>query len=105
MAQHEYTLPLFVHDDGTLAVHGGDIQGLVIEADRFEELRAELIRLAPLLLRLNHGLTDEEIEHATLHVVFRDVEDAARPALEARTTQTPKLLWEDSPRIKTMACA
>ena len=105
MAQHEYTMPLFVHDDGTLAVHGGDIRGLVIEADTFEELRAELIRLAPRLLRSNHGLTNEEIGHASLHMVFRDVEDAAQPALEARTPHTPKLLWEDSPHIKTMACA
>ena len=105
MDQHEYTMPLFVHDDGTLAVHGGDIRGLVIEAESFEELRAELLRLAPQLLRTNHGLTNEEIEHATLLVAFRDVADAAEPVLETRATQTPKLLWEDSPHIKSIACA
>ena len=43
MSQHEYTVPLFIHEDGTLAMHGSDIRGLVIEADTFEEMRAELL--------------------------------------------------------------
>ena len=46
MSRHEYTTPLFVHDDGTLAVHGGDIRGLVIEADTLDELRSELHQTA-----------------------------------------------------------
>ena len=103
MSQHEYTTPLFIYDDGTLAVHGGDIRGLVIEADTLDEMRAELHRLAPRLLRSNHGLTDEEIEHASLCVVLHDVEDAARPVSKSRTPQYPKLLWEDDPRIMTCA--
>ena len=105
MSQHEYTTPLFVHEDGTLAVHGGDIRGLVIEVDTLDEMRAELLRIAPQLLRNNHGLNDEEIAQASLRLVPQTVEDTAQPASKARRTQSPTLLWEDNPRIMTMACA
>ena len=107
MSQHEYTTPLFIHEDGTLAVHGGDIRGLVIEADTLDEMRSELHRIAPRLLRSNHGLTDEEIAHASLRLVpcgVEGAEGAAQPAPKSRTPQSPQLLWEDSPRITTMAC-
>ena len=103
MSQHEYTVPLFIHEDGTLAMHGSDIRGLVIEADTFEEMRAELLRLAPRLLRSNHGLTEEEIEQVSLRLVLRDLEDADHPVAKSRSPQSPKVLWEDDPRI--MACA
>ena len=105
MSQHEYTTPLFIHEDGTLAVHGGDIQGLVVEAQTLDEMRSELIRLAPRLLRSNHGLTDEEIADASLRLVLREVEEAAQPVPKSRTPQAPRLLWEDNPRIMTTACA
>ena len=108
MSEHEYTTHLFIHEDGTLAVHGGDIRGLVIEADTFEEMRAELLRLAPRLLRSNHGLTDEEIAHASLRVVLRDADDdakdAVQPVPEARTPRSPTLYWQDHPRFMAMAC-
>ena len=105
MSQHEYTTPLFIHEDGTLAVHGGDIRGLVIEAATLDEMRSELLRVTPRLLRSNHGLTDEEIAHASLRLVPCGAEGAAQPAPKSRTPQSPKLLWEDDPRITTMACA
>ena len=108
MSQHEYTTPLFIHEDGTLAVHGGDIRGLVVEADTLDEMRSELLRIAPRLLRSNHGLTDEEIAHASLRLVPCGVEEA-EGALQfppkARTPQSPQLLWEDNPHITTMAFA
>ena len=104
MSQREYTAPLFIHEDGTLAMHGSDIRGLVIEADTFEEMRAELLRLAPRLLRSNHGLTDEEIGQVSLCVVLRDMEDAAQIVSKSRTPQSPRVLWEDDPRIMAMAC-
>ena len=104
MSEHEYTTSLFIHEDGTLAVHGGDIRGLVIEADTFEEMRAELLRLAPRLLRSNHGLTDEEIARASLRVVLRDVEDAVQSVPKARTPRSPTLYWQDHPRFMAMAC-
>ena len=103
MRQSEYIMPVFVHNDGTLAVHGGDIRGLVIEADTFEELRAELVRLAPGLLRSNHGLSEEEIAHASLRMVLRPVDETAQPDPEVHRPPAPRVLWEDSPRIKTMA--
>lgn len=105
MSQHEYTTPLFVHADGTLAVHGGDIRGLVIEVDTLEEMRAELLRVAPRLLRSNHGLSDDEIEQASLRLVPCAVKDDAQTVSYVRTPQSPKLLWEDNPRVMTMACA
>ena len=108
MSQHEYTTPLFVYEDGTLAVHGGDIRGLVIEADTLDELRSELHRIVPRLLRANHGLTDNEIAHASLRLVpcgVNDAEGAAQSASESHPNQSPQLLWEDNPRITTMACA
>ena len=103
MRQNEYTMPLFVHQDGTLAVHGGDIRGLVVEADSFEELRSELLRLAPRLLHSNHGLSEEEIAQASLRMVLRPVEGAAHPAPESHSLPAPRVLWEDSPHIKSMA--
>ena len=108
MSRHEYTTPLFVHDDGTLAVHGGDIRGLVVEADTLDELRSELHRIAPRLLRANHGLTDDEIAHASIRLVpcgVDDAEGAAQSATESRLHRSPRLLWEDNPRITTLACA
>lgn len=109
MSQLEYTTPLFIHEDGTLAVHGGDIRGLVIEADTLDELRSELRRVAPRLLRSNHGLTDDEIAQASLRLVLRGAEDAegmvATVDPESIASQPPRLFWEDNPRITTMACA
>ena len=114
MSQHEYITPLFIHEDGTLAVHGGNIRGLIVETDTLDEMRSELLRITPRLLRSNHGLTDEEIEHASLRLVPRSMvgaegaegaEGAVEPAPKSHTPQSPQLLWEDNPRIMTMVCA
>ena len=106
MSQHEYIIPLFIYDDGRFAVHGSDIRGLVLEVDTLDEIRVELQHLAPQLLRSNHGLTDEEIAQVSLCVVLRDEgEDAAKPASKSCAPQSPKLFWEDNPRIVSMACA
>lgn len=109
MSQAEYMTPFFIYEDGTFAVHGGDIQGLVVEADTLDELRSELRRIAPRLLRSNHGLTDDEIAQASLRLVLCEAEDAegvvATVNPESIAPQPPRLFWEDSPRITTMACA
>ena len=108
MSQHEYMTPLFMHEDGTFAVHGGDIRGLVVEADTLDELRSELRRIAPRLLRSNHGLTEDEIAQASLRLVLRPAEDAEGVATfspESLASQAPRLFWEDNPRITTMAGA
>lgn len=100
MNSHDYTAHLFIHDDGTLAVFGADIRGLIIEADTFAEIEAELLRVVPLLLRSNHGLSDEDIAHVTLRVEHRAVEDtqpAPKPSL--------RVFWEDYSRIAATAGA
>ena len=106
MSQHEYTTPLFVHEDGTLAVHGSDIRGLIVETDTLNEMRSELLRIAPRLLRSNHGLTDEEMAHVTLRLVpcgVEDGEDASQCDPKSRAHQSLQLLWEDNPHITTIA--
>ncbi len=104
MSQNEYTVNLFFYEDGTLAAHSGDIRGLVIETDDFADMREELLRVAPRLLRSNHGLTDAEIEQTSIRLVFRDVEDqAVQPEPKPRRPCAPRLLWEDDPRLT--ACA
>ncbi len=58
MAQ-TFSVTVLVYEDGTLAVTGSDITGLIIEVRTCDELLVELPRVASDLLRLNHGLTDE----------------------------------------------
>ena len=99
MSQHEYTVPLVLHEDGTLAIHDGDIRGLVIEAATFDEMREELLRLAPRLLRSNHGLTDEEVGQTSLRMVISGAGKEFQPVANPRAHCVPKLLWEDDPRI------
>ena len=104
MNQNEFTVNLFFYEDGTLAAHSGDVRGLVIETDDFADMREELLRVAPRLLRSNHGLTDAEIERASIRVMFRDVEaQAVQLEPKPRTPCSPRLLWEDDPRLT--ACA
>ena len=100
MSQHEFRVDLFVHADGTLAVHGGDVRGLVIEADDIREIRSELYRIVPRLLETNHGLSKEEIkEEATIRVMLRDApQDSAD-----ETASYPRILWGDEPRITAAA--
>ena len=57
MSQHEFGVDPFVHAGGTLAVHGGEVRGLIIETDDIHELRSELYRIVPRLLVTNHGLS------------------------------------------------
>lgn len=71
MSQREFRVNLFVHADGTLAVHGGDVRGLVIEADNIREVRSELYRIVPRLLETNHGLSKEEIKKVAIRVMLR----------------------------------
>ena len=100
MSQKEYIVNLYVYDDGTLAVHSGDIRGLVIETDDWDELRRELYDIVPRLLRSNHGLTEEDLEHASLRLVLSDHrDDGAR----GKPTTKPHIVWQDDPRIT--ACA
>ena len=104
MKQTDFSVILFVHEDGTLAAHGGDILGLVIEADDIAEMRAELLRIAPRLLKSNHGLTEEEVGKSTIRLVLGDARGAPeRSQPQPHTPMLPQLLWEDDPRITARA--
>lgn len=109
MKQHEYTATVFTYPNGRLAVHGNSIQGLVLEIDSIDEMRSELLRIVPILLRANHGLNDEEVACATLRLSFHDApsEDAdfIRHPSRSSQSQVPTLLWEDSPSIPTAVYA
>lgn len=98
MKKHDFSVNFYIHEDGTLAAHGGDVRGLVIEAATFDEFRSELFELAPRLLKANHGLTDRDIENVTLRLDLRPVGTDLPPAPDRM-----RVLWEDDARI--MACA
>ena len=102
MSQSEFRVDLFVHADGTLAVHGGDIRGLVIETDDIHELRSELYRIVPRLLKTNHGLSKKEIEQVTIRVILRNAPGEAGPEQTLHAAY-PQIVWEDDPRIMAVA--
>ena len=100
MSQNEYIVNLFVYDDGTLAAHSKDIRGLVIETDDWDELRRELLDIAPRLLRSNHGLAEKDLEYVSIRLVLSDHRDKTT---QREPTSKPHIVWQDDPRIT--ACA
>ena len=90
-----------------MAVHGNNIRGLILEVDSIDEMRSELHRLVPILLRDNHGLSGEETESATLLLSFHDAppEDVDMTQHPSRLHQTPILLWEDRPYVSELVYA
>ena len=99
-----YEATLRIYPDGACVVTGDSIRGLVVEASRFDKLRSELIHVAPRLLRLNHGLTDEEITRVVLHVtVYGEVDPDDRGASEGQVNAFG-ILWDDKLQL-ALACA
>ncbi len=90
-----YTVSLFYYGNGIWGARGDDIKGLVLEGESLDEIRRELIRIAPQLLRSNHGLTDAEIEKVSLYVEYRESPEFARTK-QGRLFQ---LYWEDTPQL------
>lgn len=86
---------LYVYRDGTCVVTGDTIRGLVIEADTFDQMHSELCRLVPLLLRSNHGLTDEDISRSILGMTMRKVPEEDVSESLAHATQPPMIQWQD----------
>lgn len=105
--QYKYTATVYTYPNGRMAVHGDNVRGLVLEVDSIDEMRSELLRLVPILLRDNHELNDEEIANATLVLSLQDApaEDTDLVSRSARSDQTPALCWEDSPRISLLVYA
>ena len=101
MKQHTFTASVFVYEDGTLAVLGDTLRGLAIETDNLLHMRDELLRITPILLRSNHGLTDDDIKRASLHLTFHKAPDD-EPSMDQRP---PKPFWEGSPPVLPMMYA
>ncbi|MCY3629964.1 MAG: hypothetical protein OXG94_08135 [Bacteroidetes bacterium] len=110
MDQHEYTATVYIYPGGRMAVHGNSLRGLVLEVDTLGEMRSELLRLVPMLLRDNHGLNDVEIANVVLRLSLHDAPsndtDLIDPPLPSCQVQKPTLLWEDSPHVQVITyCA
>ena len=107
MEQRKYTATVYIYPNGRMGVHGNNLRGLVLEVDSIDEMRSELPRLVPILLRDNHELNDEEIANATLVLSLQDApaEDTDLVSRPARSDQTPTLCWEDSPRLSPLVYA
>lgn len=107
MEQHEYRATVYIYPGGRMAVHGNNIRGLILEVDSIDEMRSELHRLVPILLRDNHGLSSEEIESATLLLSFHDAPPGDTDLIHhpSHPHQTPTLLWEDSPYVSELVYA
>lgn len=86
----EFRVTLFVNEDGTYTAQGENLRGLVLETENLEEMRKELLRLTPRLLRANHGLSDDEIEEALIHISRSDQKPPRR-----RSPSAPRLTWDD----------
>ena len=103
MERNDYTATVFLYPDGRMGVVGDTIRGLILEVDTYEEMRSELLRLVPILLRANHGRNDEEIASATLRLSFQKAppEDTelTHHSSHFRQTRGPILLWEDNPYV------
>lgn len=83
-----YSVTISAYEDGTLAITDSDITGLIIEVSSTEELLAELPRVASELLRLNHGLTDNEIAEAILIPQIKPADDSGH---QHKTRAIPSL--------------
>ena len=100
---HEFKVTLFVYEDGTFAAQGDDLRGLVLETESFDEMRKELLRLTPRLLRANHGLSDDEIKDVRINVSTCYVRDDKRKQPRRRSRRVPRLMWEDIPPFRAVA--
>lgn len=94
-----------VYEDGTLAVTDSDITGLIIEVCTHDELLVELPRVASDLLRLNHGLTDEQIAKAMLRIEFKLVTDAVPQQKLSSLTSLPGVFWGSNERSHSLQYA
>ena len=104
MDQHKYTATVYIYPSGRMAVHGDSLRGLVLEVGTLDEMRLELLRLVPMLLRDNHGLNDAEIADIvlclSLHDAPSDDTDLIDPPSPSCQVQKPTLLWQDSPHFQ-----
>ncbi|MCY4152140.1 MAG: hypothetical protein OXE94_07895 [Aestuariivita sp.] len=89
--QLEFEVTLFRNKDGTFSAHGKNLQGLFLETESLVEMKEELLRLTPRLLRSNHGLSDDEIKKVKINVVNDD-----HNSLSKSLDCAPRLMWENN---------
>ena len=95
MAQ-TYSIAVLVYEDGTLAVTDSDITGLITEVRTFDKLLVELPRVASDLLRLNHGLADEQIAKATLRLEFKRTTRTILQQESDSSISLPRMFWDSN---------
>lgn len=74
----EYAVDVRVGSDGVMTATSDDIRGLVLETTDLREMCSELLLVSERLLRSNHGLTDQQVADAELHVNFKKASGQAR---------------------------
>lgn len=98
-----FRVNLFVHEDGTFAVTGENLGGLVLETESIKEMRKELLRLTPHLLRTNHGLSEEEINNVRIHISMCRMVNGKQKLFQQLPKRAPHLMWEGT--LPTIAIA
>ena len=85
-------------DDGVWVAVSDDIKGLTVECDSLETFLDTLVEISTELLAHNHGLSDAEIEDATIRVKnLRHVrQNEIAPARQRRQGSQPKLMFNHS---------
>jgi len=87
---------VFFDEDGTVTAQGENLRGLVLETESFKEMREELLRLVPQLLRANHGLNDDEIKETIICITRHGSADG-------KQQKRPRLMWEDTLPARAVA--
>ena len=94
-------------DDGVWVATSEDISGLTVEADTFSSFVEELIDVSTELLAHNHGLTEDEIGAAIIHVkelrhVSNSTQRQSARTRRRKASPPPKLMFDD---IRELAAA
>ena len=100
MISNEYAVNMTVHSDGVITANSLDIRGLVLEAEDMREMFHAILHVGSELLKLNHGLTDEELDDvaivASVSQSGRSCDaDLEGPAAPGATRHHPRVLFED----------
>ena len=81
ITQYQCAVTVVAHLDGVFTTAHRDIRRLVLETNSFREKHDELLLAGARLLRANHGLSNEDVAHAVVHVKVRVAHggDCSRP--------------------------
>lgn len=102
MSQQEFSATLFICEDGTVSVHGNSIEGLFVGVDNIALLRSELDSVIPWLLRLNHGLFEEEKAAVTVRLIVKFGPDEKEKVWEDTSFN---IVREEVPKLRQLQYA